>query len=225
MRNFFIENILSNQFNQQVNHIYVYKMTHDMGFAPNPCHGQLTLATCKPTIRRCAKVGDWIAGWTAKDVHTKSGVKHFAEPKLVYLAKVTEILPLEEYWEKFPQKRPKLLAGGETPKGGCTGSCGNSSDAGATVYDNGDNIYEKLQDGTWVQHPNGDHTEADKERDLSGVNALICDEFCFFGADNALDVPQDVFSYAIPRLKKVSLADEAATRLLAAFAQQKSPAK
>ncbi len=198
-----------------MNHIYVYKMTHDMGFAPNPNHGQLTLATCKPTIRRCANVGDWIAGWTAKDVLTKSGVKHFAEPKLVYLAKITEKLPLEEYWEKFPQKRPQLLASGETAEEGCTGSCGNSSEANAAIYDNGDNIYEKLPDGTWVQHPNGDHTEADKERDLSGVNALICDEFWYFGADNALDVPQDVFGYAIPRLKKIDLDDKAVSRLIA----------
>ena len=212
-----------------MNHIYVYTMTHDMGFAPNPDHEQLTLATCKPTIRRCAKVGDWIAGWTAKDVHTKSGIKHFPKPKLIYLAKITAILPLEEYWEKFPQRRPKLLAGGETAEEG--GSCGNSSETGATVYDNGDNIYEKLPDGTWVQHPNGDHTEADKERDLSGVNALICDEFCYFGTDNALDVPKDVFGYAIPRLKKIDLDDDAVKHLLAyvsqhaALAQQKSPAK
>nr|WP_269667332.1 hypothetical protein [Polaromonas naphthalenivorans] len=27
-------------------------MTHDSGFAPNPFHGTLTLATCKPGIRR-----------------------------------------------------------------------------------------------------------------------------------------------------------------------------
>ncbi|WP_198140678.1 Nmad2 family putative nucleotide modification protein [Polaromonas naphthalenivorans] len=29
-----------------------YLMTHDSGFAPNPFHGTLTLATCKPGIRR-----------------------------------------------------------------------------------------------------------------------------------------------------------------------------
>ena len=35
----------------------------DYGFAPNPYFGYCTLATCKPVIRRCAGVGDWIA-WT-----------------------------------------------------------------------------------------------------------------------------------------------------------------
>jgi hypothetical protein len=44
-----------------------YKMTHDSGFAPNPFHGYLTLATCKPGIRRSGsrRVGDWIAGFTS----------------------------------------------------------------------------------------------------------------------------------------------------------------
>lgn len=199
-----------------MNHIYVYKMTHDMGFAPNPHHGKLTLTTCKPTIRRCAKESDWIAGWTAKEVQTKSGVKHFAEPKLIYLAKITKKLPLNEYWEKYEEKKPHLLSGGETDKRGCSNGCGsNSNNTEEAQYDEGDNIYEQLQDGTWVQHPNCDHTEAEKERDLSGVNALICEEFYYFGADKALVVPQDVFGYAIPRLKKIDLDDKAVSRLIA----------
>ena len=40
-----------------------YKMTHDTGFAPNPFHGVLTLATCKPKIRACRKADDWVAGF------------------------------------------------------------------------------------------------------------------------------------------------------------------
>ena len=43
--------------------LYCYKMTHDTGFAPNPYYEVLTLATCKPTIRRCAEIGYWISDW------------------------------------------------------------------------------------------------------------------------------------------------------------------
>lgn len=43
-------------------HLYVYAITRDFGFAPNPFHGSCTLATCKPGIRKSAKVGDWILG-------------------------------------------------------------------------------------------------------------------------------------------------------------------
>ena len=43
-------------------HLYVYIITRDFGFAPNPFHGRCTLATCKPGIRKSAKVGDWVLG-------------------------------------------------------------------------------------------------------------------------------------------------------------------
>ena len=43
-------------------HLFVYVIARDFGFAPNPFHGVCTLATCKPGIRRSAKVGDWILG-------------------------------------------------------------------------------------------------------------------------------------------------------------------
>ena len=33
-----------------------YKVKHDTGFAPNPYFGILTLATCKPAIRRSSKI-------------------------------------------------------------------------------------------------------------------------------------------------------------------------
>lgn len=38
--------------------LYAYAITRDLGFAPNPFHGFCTLATCKPGIRKTAKVGD-----------------------------------------------------------------------------------------------------------------------------------------------------------------------
>lgn len=53
-------------------HVYSYIVTHDTGFAPNPFHGVLTLACCKPAIRRAAEVGDVIVGLTPRVVGTLS---------------------------------------------------------------------------------------------------------------------------------------------------------
>lgn len=41
-----------------------YKLEHDYGFAPNPFHGVLSLATCKGDIRnnKHLEIGDWIIG-------------------------------------------------------------------------------------------------------------------------------------------------------------------
>ena len=42
--------------------VYMYVVDRDFGFAPNPFHGVCTLATCKPAIRKGARVGDWVIG-------------------------------------------------------------------------------------------------------------------------------------------------------------------
>ena len=84
--------------------LYSYKMKHDNRFAPNPLFGILTLATCKPAMRRNTKIGNWIAGWTSKQL--KDSPTEVGKEKLVYLAKVTQKLSFAEYWEKYEQKRP-----------------------------------------------------------------------------------------------------------------------
>ena len=47
-----------------------YKIEHDYGFAPNPFHGTLSLATCKGPIRqnKNLQVGDWIVGFGSKSM-------------------------------------------------------------------------------------------------------------------------------------------------------------
>jgi hypothetical protein len=53
-----------------------YKMTSDRGFAPNPYAGILTLAICKPYIRKhCAVEGQWLAGFTSKRLTSRRIVK------------------------------------------------------------------------------------------------------------------------------------------------------
>ena len=84
--------------------LYSYKMSHDNRFAPNPLFGVLTLATCKPQLRKNAKVGDWIAGWTSSHIaHTPTPV---GEERLIYLARVSEKLTFAEYWEAYLKCSP-----------------------------------------------------------------------------------------------------------------------
>ncbi|GGD44387.1 hypothetical protein GRI62_10650 [Erythrobacter arachoides] len=42
---------------------YRYILTHDSGMAPCPDGGLISLATCKPVIRRVARPGDWVLGF------------------------------------------------------------------------------------------------------------------------------------------------------------------
>lgn len=46
--------------------IYRYIIRHDDGYAPCTDNGFLTLATCKPSIRSAANIGDWVAGYMPK---------------------------------------------------------------------------------------------------------------------------------------------------------------
>ena len=43
--------------------LYRYIIADDLGIAPCPAAGLVTLATCKPVIRRTARVGDWVLGF------------------------------------------------------------------------------------------------------------------------------------------------------------------
>ena len=78
-----------------------YKMVSDRGFAPNPYEGFLTLATCKPGIRKCHAIGHWLAGFTSKKLNRDEVGKE----KLVYLAEIDDKFPMWQYYEKYPQKR------------------------------------------------------------------------------------------------------------------------
>ena len=185
-------------------HLYCYKMTWDTGFAPNPYHDFLTLATCKPVIRRCAKIGDWISGWTAVTVRDKDNNPHHfrEEEKLIYLAKITDKITYDTYWKKYPRKRPHEVSNGKmVAKRGC----GESVNSRNKKYDTGDNIYEPIKDG-YYQHDNfGNHSEKDKQHDLNGTYVLICEEFYYFGVHNTAKIEKEIFPYTVPRCKKITL--------------------
>lgn len=144
-----------------------YKLTHDSGFAPNPFHGYLTLATCKPAVRRSRQVGDWVAGFVSKDLLTRSRRDGIDLPfqGLIYLACVAEVLPLHVYFEdtRFQAKQPKFGRG--------------------TLIDRcGDNIYYRAPQGQgYLQVQNEHHGSGETDHDTGGRNALIAVEFYYFG--------------------------------------------
>ena len=139
---------------------FSYIITRDFGFAPNPFHGVLTLATCKPRIRKVAQIGDYLIGNSNKA----------AGNKLIYMAQVNEILTFDEYWNdvRFQCKKPTM-----------NGSF-------KTLY--GDNIYHS-ENGEWVQvnshHSleNGlvNHATLAKDTGITD-HLLICRDFFYLGA-------------------------------------------
>ena len=177
------------------NYLYCYKMTWDTESAPNPHHGVLTLAICKPTIRRCSQVGDWISGWTAKVVHGKNDrIYSFDNPKLIYLARVQKKLTFAEYWLQYQEKYPHEIKGMKS------------------LYDSGDNIYKPLvanpnNYNDYEQVDNNNHTKEDIIHDLSGKYVLVCEEFYYYGVEDAIDIEKEIFDVTVPRCKKLVLDD------------------
>lgn len=143
--------------------LYSYVLRHDDGFAPNPFHNALTLATCKPVIRRKAKVGDYVIGTGSKPRNDKGN--------LMYIMQVNEVLSMEDYAKdsRFANKIPNM----------------NSN----RVMQSGDNIYEFDEDMTNQRDSlhrklDGSVSEKDKIRDMSGKSVLISNNFVYFGDDS-----------------------------------------
>ena len=188
-------------------------MTHDTGFAPNVDHGVLTLATCKPTIRRCAEIGFWISGWASNVVQGKDKEYTDKGQKLIYLAKVTDKIPIEEYWEKYDYKRPKKIP---TGKEMTTNSCGGKKSVSGFIYNMGDNIYKPIKGrkGKFKQLPNGGgHGKDNIKRDLSGKFVLISTEYYYFGVEHATKIEVEN-GFVVPRCKKIPLDEEKAQRII-----------
>jgi hypothetical protein len=146
--------------------LFSYKIKTDSGFAPNPFFGALTLATCKPQIRKSKRVGDWIAGFTSKALCGDE----VGEERLIYLMQVTDKIHISEYFShpNFQDKIPDLSRK-------------------EFIYQAGDNIY-KPQGDDFIQLENRNHTQDDKSHDLSGRFVLASTNFYYFGG-NPLEIP------------------------------------
>ena len=153
-------------------------MTHDNGFAPNPFHGFLTLACCKPGIRKNRKLKeekDWIAGFTSVELNGDD----IGKEKLVYLAKIDEKISFSEYWENYPEKKQndnnlKGISGDNVYKPS------NSKEAYNGFIFKGDKNHSHNHKKNW-------------DKDQSGENVLISKEFYYFGGD-PLTVPRIIRS-------------------------------
>lgn len=146
--------------------LYSYVVKYDSGFAPNPFYGYCTLATCKPAIRKSAKIGDWLVGTGSWDRKVLRG------DRLVYAMQVSEAQSVDDYWvdPRFEKKRPKR-------NGSKKQSCG-------------DNIYSRPDiDSHWHQmdsfhsHPDGTPNEEHISRDTGPNRVLIGERFFYFGGE------------------------------------------
>jgi Nucleotide modification associated domain 2 len=144
--------------------LYSYVVRYDSGFAPNPFYGICTLATCKPDIRKAARIGDWVVGTGSADKRIERG------GFLVYAMRVTEILTIREYWNdsRFRRKRPNLR--------------------GSWKLASGDNIYRwNAAKKGWDQldsyhsRPNGSLNPDHRRKDTSVDRILISTDFVYFG--------------------------------------------
>ena len=187
-------------------YLFSYAITRDFGFAPNPFHGFCTLATCKPKIRKSAKLGDWIMGIGGSSLPK-------VKRRCILLMKVEEKVSFQEYWEheRFSLKKPVRN--------------------GSRVQMLGDNIYHKGGNGNWIQedshhsNPDGTPNDVNLRRDTGTTDqVLISHCFLYFG-DKASYVALESIGYGnIRDYKKINFSDSKEARDLIAsiFGKHKS---
>lgn len=169
-----------------------YKLDHDYGFAPNPFHGTMTLATCKSGIRKNKNlhIGDWIVGLGSKAM---GNIHH-----LVYAMKLEEKITFDQYWAdpRFQCKKPVLN--------------------GSLVQMYGDNVYHTDAETGKVIQENCAHSKAGGavnkghyKRDVDGKFVLLSKTFYYFG-DCAPLIPAEFdYIYKVGRsLKYKDLVDK-----------------
>ncbi|WP_417686672.1 hypothetical protein [Pseudidiomarina gelatinasegens] len=176
--------------------LFVYPIPRDLGFAPNPFHGYCTLATCKPKLRKSAKVNDWIMGLAASNAKEK-------KYHCIFFMKVTEKLTFQEYWAdpRFELKKPVRN--------------------GSKVQVLGDNIYHKDAEGKWIQedshhsNPDGTINEDNLKRDTGSTHDVLVSEcFTYFGSE-AMPLDLDALGYKPVRdYRKFSLDNQQYARNL-----------
>lgn len=156
-----------------------YKIEHDWGFAPNPFHGTLSLATCKADIRGCKnlEIGDWVVGFGSKAMNNLG--------MLVYAMKVEEILTFDQYYEdlRFQCKKPVKT--------------------GTLIQMYGDNVYhtdksanpirQYIQDECAHSHDDWSFYQDHYDRDTKCDKVLLSRTFYYFG-DHCIEIPEE-FSY------------------------------
>ena len=155
--------------------IFSYVLRYDDGAAPNPFWGICTLTICKPAIRRTAKIGDWVIGTGSKNSKCEDGINHDFSNHLVYAMKISKILTMSDYdiycKQYIPEKIPDWKNRDWKKRiGDCIYDFSNGKDP---------NIRKSV------------HNEANRIKDLSGINSLLSDTFYYFG-EKAIVIPQNL---------------------------------
>ena len=176
--------------------LYTYAITRDFGFAPNPFHGLCTLATCKPDIRKSAKVGDWIMGIGGSKLRS-------VKRKCILLMKVSEKVSFQDYWDnkRFSLKKPLRN--------------------GSRVKMLGDNIYHKDENSGWIQedshhsNPDGTQNPMNLNRDTSKTDQVLVSNYFLYFGEQAQHVDLDSIGYGrIRNYTKIKLSDSEQARNL-----------
>lgn len=152
--------------------IYVYAVSYDLGFAPNPFGGLCSLACCKPKIREKAVDGDWIIGLT--------GVKVKPAMRCVFAMIVTGSATFDDYWAHpdFVTRRPVRNG---TPK----------KQVGDNVYHRENPASPWLQEDSVHSQVDGTQCPLNTAHDTRINRVLLSSKFVYFGA-SAPVMPQAV---------------------------------
>jgi len=158
----------------RTNRVFSYVVAQDTGFSPNPFHGLLTLACCKPQIRKTAGVGDIIVGMSSRS------------ERIVYATQVAKVISFDEYWAdpQYQVRRPIMTSA-------------------QIVYRAGDNIYEPVAGGyrqlhSFHSNPDGSENAEFKWRDLSANRVLVGERFTYWGRSGPA-VPEQLRFLAVGR--------------------------
>lgn len=154
--------------------VFSYIVVHDSGFSPNPFHGLLTLACCKPKIRQTANVDDIIIGLSSRS------------ERVVYAVQVAEIIGFEQYWAdpEYRSRRPIM----NSPQ---------------IIDRTGDNIYEPVSGGyrqlhSFHSNPDGSENADRKRTDLGGNHVLTGERFTYWGRSGPA-LPEELEFLAVGR--------------------------
>ena len=132
---------------------FIYSLTSDHGSAPNPYGNMLSLALCKPLIRKNAQPGDMVLGITGSDLAKNRGYG------IIWIGEVDQAISFNQYHDSFPDRIPRE----NTPN-----------------WFTGDNIYTKTGNN-FNQIPNPSHDERSIEHDTKVDRVLIFKNFTYFG--------------------------------------------
>ncbi len=140
--------------------LFVYKLTTDDGGAPCVVNGLLSLAICKPMIRKKAKPGDLIFGFAANSLHSDN--------RLIYVARVAKAIPGGDYYRqrRYPGRPDRIY------KWRSDGTFTHREDAQFHWSDESDVRDEHLR------HDLGSFSDYER------ATVLVSDDYRYFGADS-----------------------------------------